>query len=61
MGMLTGVVTDADTGKPIQGVNVAIAGLSALTDSKGSYTINNITPGTYPVTFAKAGYQGLTL
>jgi large repetitive protein len=51
VGNVKGVIT-ADTGTPIEGAlielyqnNVLIG--SALTDSSGSYTINNLIPGTY--------------
>jgi hypothetical protein len=61
---LYGVVVDAVTGSPLQGVNVVItapgwAGLGTYTDSSGAYGFANLTPGSYTVTFSKAGYETL--
>jgi hypothetical protein len=55
------VVTDASTGLPIPGVAVVLAGNSVLTDAGGNYTFDNITPGSYIVSFTKTGYQTVTL
>jgi PKD repeat protein len=41
---LTGLVTDATNGNPIQDATVTIAGLSTTTNSDGNYTIENL-PG----------------
>ena len=58
---LFGVVTDAVTGHPIQGVNVDCDGpagaYSAPTASNGMYQFQNIEPGSYEVVFTKAGYD----
>lgn len=58
-GKLSGTVTESTTGEPIPGVNVIIdgTGFGAATDVKGFYTINNIPPGSYTVTFSAIGYQ----
>lgn len=58
-GKLSGTVTESSTGGPIPGVNVIIdgTGFGAATDIKGFYTINNIPPGSYTVTFSAIGYQ----
>jgi protocatechuate 3,4-dioxygenase beta subunit len=58
---IKGVVTDASTGLPIPGVAVVLAGNSVLTDAGGNYTFDNITPGSYIVSFTKTGYQTVTL
>ena len=60
-GTLTGVVTDATTGLPINGVTVSLSGVTTTTDSGGNYGFTNITPGTYTLTFTKSGYQTLTV
>lgn len=48
---LTGVVTDATTGKPIETIKVEVNGSVAGTKSDGSYTVKHIIPGTYTVFF----------
>ncbi|HNY91614.1 MAG TPA: TonB-dependent receptor [bacterium] len=57
-GKLTGVVTDAETGDPLPGVNVVIEGTSygAITNLEGRYTIINLQPGTYDLRFSMIGY-----
>jgi large repetitive protein len=60
-GTLTGVVTDATTGLPINGVTVSLSGVTTTTDSGGNYGFTNITPGTYTLTFTKAGYITVTV
>jgi hypothetical protein len=64
---LTGTVTDTDSGAPVAGATVSIAGhnsgfagsYEATTDAQGRYTIANILPGgTYPeVNAMLAGYE----
>ena len=56
-GKITGVVTD-DSGEPLVGVNVIVAGqpLGASTDIDGTYLILNVPPGTYDVTAEFVGY-----
>ena len=44
---LWGVVSDATTGSPVAGINVALNSLSTTTDSAGKYEFLNIEPGTY--------------
>jgi len=56
---LYGVVKDAATGQPIQGVKVTIAGLVAYTNASGQYGFEGLTPGSYTVQFSKAGYETL--
>ena len=54
---LAGVVTDAETGDPIEGVKVTINGQTTYTDSDGAYAFVGLTPGGYTVTFEKDGYE----
>ena len=54
---LYGVVTDAETGDPIQGVKVTINGLVTYTNSSGAYGFEGLTPGSYTITFEKDGYE----
>ena len=60
VGSLAGVVTDADTGLPVAGVEVAFAGLeiSDTTNALGEYAIAAVPVGTYPqVVASKSGYE----
>jgi extracellular elastinolytic metalloproteinase len=60
VGSLAGVVTDADTGLPVAGVEVAFAGLelSDTTDALGQYAITDVPVGTYPqIVASKAGFD----
>ena len=54
---LAGVVTDAETGDPIEGVKVTINGQTTYTDSDGAYAFVGLAPGSYTVTFEKDGYE----
>lgn len=58
-GKLTGVVTDAATGAPIDGVQIVIegTGLGSLTQENGRFFILNVPVGTYAVTARRIGYQ----
>ena len=68
-GTVTGVVTDSDSGLPIEGVRVGFGGhasrpefedyLADETGADGRYTIEDVPTGTYPklAFFASAGYD----
>jgi subtilisin family serine protease len=60
-GVVHGVVTDANDGEPIAGATVSgTPGLvSTVTAADGSYSVR-FYPGSYDVTFAKAGYASQT-
>lgn len=62
---LDGTVTDEQTGAPLAGVQVTLAGGSGtftdFTDSLGQFGFTNLTPGTYSVTFELAGYETLVV
>ncbi len=62
-GKLTGVVTDASSGDPLPGVNVAITelGSGAATDPDGVYVILNVPPGTYALRASMIGYADMTV
>jgi hypothetical protein len=55
---VSGVVTDADSGNPIAGVNVVSDGIGAfgsvLTNSLGQYTLNDLPTGPQDLTFVPA-------
>lgn len=61
-GTIAGTVTDAETGDPIPGVNVVIAGMQqgASTDANGEYIISGIAPGTYALQASFVGYASQT-
>ncbi|MEN8376854.1 MAG: TonB-dependent receptor, partial [Gemmatimonadota bacterium] len=57
-GRLTGIVTDAQTGEPLSGVQVFLdgTGIGTLTAENGRYFLLNIQPGTYTVGASLIGY-----
>jgi len=60
--LLTGVVTDASTGKAIAGANVVVddTDLGAAADEDGKYTIENVESGS-AVTATAIGFESVTL
>jgi len=60
-GKLTGVVTDAETGKPIEGATVVIQGttLGANTSATGRFFVIQVPPGSYTVSARRLGYQSV--
>ncbi len=64
-GSITGTVTNADTGGPLAGAKVGLAGLtagvfhfSAITDANGQYTITGVPEGDYPrLNFTDDGFD----
>jgi outer membrane receptor for ferrienterochelin and colicin len=58
-GKIAGVVTDAETGDALPGVNIVISGtaMGAATDMDGYYIILNVPPGLHNVTFSMIGYR----
>ncbi len=61
-GKLTGVVTDAETGKPVEGAAVVVQGttLGSTTNAAGKYFIIQVPPGTYSVQARRLGYRSVT-
>jgi hypothetical protein len=57
-GRITGLVTDAQTGEPLPGVQVFLEGTGrgVLTQDNGRYFILNVQPGIYTVTAQLIGY-----
>ncbi|QHL87911.1 TonB-dependent receptor [Nibribacter ruber] len=62
-GTISGVVTDAATGKPIEFATVALTRQNAtqsldgvLTNDKGAFTLNSVPVGTYEVKVSFVGY-----
>ncbi len=60
-GKLTGVVTDTETGRPVEGVQVQVQGtpFGAQTGANGRYFIVAIPPGSYTVSARRIGYQSI--
>lgn len=58
-GSVTGVVTDANSGETLPGVNVVIQELQQgdATGAEGEFTLNNVPAGTYTLTASFVGYQ----
>jgi prenyltransferase beta subunit len=62
-GIITGTVTDAQTGNPLEGVAIGITGpanLSTLTAADGTYTFTDVPTGSYTLTASKTGYDSVT-
>jgi uncharacterized membrane protein len=61
-GMITGLVRD-DDGHPLVGAIVSIPDTpyAAVTDETGHYTINQVPPGNYDLTFRKDGFESGTI
>jgi TonB-linked SusC/RagA family outer membrane protein len=57
-GRVTGIVTEASTGKPLSGVQVYIEGTNYhnLTNAEGRYLLQNVRPGSYAVVANIIGY-----
>jgi PKD repeat protein/uncharacterized protein YfaP (DUF2135 family) len=58
-GTLTGLVTDAINGNPVEGALVTIGGLTDLTDASGNYVIENIPAGILSSNFNASQTIGL--
>ncbi len=58
-GTIRGVVTDAETGDPLIGVNIVVIGtyLGASTDMDGFFVIKDIKPGEYTLEVSYIGYK----
>ncbi|MEE9463939.1 MAG: TonB-dependent receptor, partial [Candidatus Neomarinimicrobiota bacterium] len=58
-GMVTGTVTDSETGDALAGANVVIVGttLGAAADADGNYSIANVSTGMATVTASVIGYE----
>ena len=58
-GKITGIVTDAQSGQPVDGVQIHVVGTGygAITQSNGRYFIISVPPGSYTVQARRIGYQ----
>jgi carboxypeptidase family protein/putative Ig domain-containing protein len=60
-GTLAGVVQDAETDTPIEGVTLVVAGIQGLTGSDGRFEIDSVPEGTQQVAATMAGYVPQTV
>lgn len=62
-GRIAGVVTDSQTGDPLIGANVLIAGtmIGSATNLEGYYNILNVPPGEHELRFSMIGYDPVTV
>ncbi len=58
LGSVTGTVTDEQSGLPVPGVSVRVAGttLGNVTVENGTFTISQVPPGTYTLEARRLGY-----
>ncbi|MFZ4508080.1 MAG: Pvc16 family protein [Fimbriimonas sp.] len=56
---VAGIVTDADTGAPLAGAKVEVDGVtkSTLTDARGFFSVENLSPGVKKVLVSAPGYD----
>jgi Ca-activated chloride channel family protein len=62
-GIIKGKVTDADTGDPIYGANIAVLNttLGTYTDTNGKFKLEKVPPGTYSVRASYIGFQSIII
>jgi iron complex outermembrane recepter protein len=58
-GIVEGIVTDAATGRPLQGTSVRVVGMSRqdVTHDRGEYHLVNLPPGRHTILFEHLGYR----
>lgn len=63
LGVVTGTVTDAETGRPVVGAGVVLAdlGIGAVSQRDGSFRIDNVPAGTHVVRTGAYRYHLLRL
>ena len=62
-GIIKGKVTDADTGDPIYGANIAVLNttLGTYTDTNGKFKLEKVPQGTYSVRASYIGFQSIII
>ena len=56
VGIVTGTIVDAQTGAPLEGVEVTEADHSAWTDGDGQFTLSDVPAGHHTLLFTLGGY-----
>ena len=58
-GVVSGQVTDAETGEPLPGAGIALLGSNrgTVSDADGRYYLLGIRPGTYTLQYSYVGYR----
>ncbi|HVF40731.1 MAG TPA: SusC/RagA family TonB-linked outer membrane protein [Gemmatimonadaceae bacterium] len=61
--VVTGTVTDAQSGEPIEGARVAVRGSTAavITGASGTFTLSSVPPGAVTIAIRRIGYQPTTV
>jgi len=62
-GIIKGTVTEAESGRPLEGVRVEVTGSysgSTVTDREGVFIITGVTPGSVTISASKEGYNAVT-
>ncbi|RKX45348.1 MAG: hypothetical protein DRP27_04395, partial [Thermotogae bacterium] len=54
---VSGVVIDADSGEPVVGATVSVAGISNTSAGDGAYLISGVTAGTHDIVGSRAGFR----
>lgn len=60
VGSITGTVSDSATNQPIAGATVSYGGASTQSAANGSYTLPNVSPGTYTVSASASLHSTLS-
>jgi carboxypeptidase family protein len=60
-GTLAGVVRDAETDAPIEGVTLVVAGIQGQTGSDGRFELDSVPEGTQQVAATRSGYVARTI
>lgn len=56
-GAVSGTITNSATGAAISGATVSVAGKTATSGYSGTYSISDVSAGTYTMTVTASGYQ----
>ena len=61
-GLIAGVITDAETGNPLENAHIKVTelGLKATSDLKGAFSLEDVPAGLYTVEVTRTGYEPFT-
>ncbi len=60
-GAISGWVVDEETGSPISGATIAVAGRTVVSDQRGQFTFGRVDAGTLSIAASKSGYHSGSL